>query len=645
MMIDLDSILNTNIQPDKKEPVLITETVVQPSVDPVITFDLDAVLREWSYRCDKGYPEMGNPADMIHLQNILEELGVENPFPKITEAPVKQVVVKKDTPTPASNKLPFPGKPAVLVTGKTGLKEGLVMFFALQEEDILQKALIKLKTKSADRIKFNPSVIKENLMDGMEGGSSEVKQAINYFNSHAITNATEIETFSNALTSGLYLRQNLGNIDPELLDRGNGMFKSIKDHGIKLVLAQGVKGISASESDKWCPADIFIYGSKAAASKALSATILNVTKKTGDQALNAFFHESFTLPPADKILGISLKEEEARHGKATSFRKILEGTKDYTVEKNVAQDIVTKLVGACSGVTRTKGVNLTPADRIGGAADALSYIRNHKKELDSIGISTDALQEKLIEFLSYVFGKQNLSLANNKENAKKAWRSDQSKDKQTFQYSEISEPLKALRIAIKTYKQSLFDYSQATYSKSRKAFITTLKATGFKEPQDPPVSFAAADEDKKDILANLLLKKAGCYDVASKLLDGLQKKAVLKIPPVFKNLIADDKNVFLALTAFALSQGGISPTFFKLKGSKSKGTAHINKFPGSGVVTLEKGGTVDIQDSPNNAGFDASFTCQVKEGKKSIDKYKVLLSFGYAGSTFKIEVTELADLD
>lgn len=98
MMIDLDSILNTNTQPDKKEPVLLTETVVQPSVDPVITFDIDAVLREWAYRCDKGYPEMGNPADMIHLQNILEELGVETPFEKITEVPKTNLNEAEFTP-------------------------------------------------------------------------------------------------------------------------------------------------------------------------------------------------------------------------------------------------------------------------------------------------------------------------------------------------------------------------------------------------------------------------------------------------------------------------------------------------------------------------------------------------------------------
>jgi len=646
--INLDEILNSNEEISSEEPIeIVNESITEtakPLEENAPLLDIDAIVTEWSYRCDSGCPDFNNLSDRFKLQEVLEEMQVELPFERMSEAPAKKAVVKKAVVKKSVIKLPYPETNAILVTGKTGLKEGLVMFFALQKEDILQKALEKLKTKSAAAIKFNTSVIKEKLMDGMEGGSEEVKQAINYFNSTAITNSTEIETFSNGLTSGLFLKQNLGDINPELMDRGNGMFESIKNHGIELVLAQGVKGISAGESDKWCPADILIYGSKSAATSALKTTMLNVEKKNSSQALNAFFHENFSLPPADKILGISLKEQEARHGKATSFRKILEGSKDYVVEKNAAQDTITKLVGACSGVTRTKGANLTPSDRIGGAADALGYIRNHKKDLDSIGISTDDLELKITEFLSYVFGKKNLSIVNNKENAKKAWKLDQTKTKQSFKFTENSDALKDLRSSIKTYKEALIVYAQSTYTKSRKSFIATLTETGFKSPQDLPVTFTAADEEKKDAMANLLLKKSGCYDVAAKLLDGIQAKAVLKIPPAFKNLIAEDKNVFLALTAFALSQGGISPTFYKLKGSKSKGTAHVNKFPGNGILTLEKGGSVDILDSPGNAGFDASFTCQVKEGRQSIDKYKVLLSFGYAGATFKIEVTELADV-
>ena len=41
-------------------------------VTEAITFDLDTVLEEWSYRCASGFPTYGKTEDMIHLQNILD---------------------------------------------------------------------------------------------------------------------------------------------------------------------------------------------------------------------------------------------------------------------------------------------------------------------------------------------------------------------------------------------------------------------------------------------------------------------------------------------------------------------------------------------------------------------------------------------
>ena len=653
MAIKLTDFLNDTPEESKdqsKEPLtesVITETIQDNKPSP----NLDAILQEWSWRCDKGYPDFNNLSDRFKLQEVLDEMKIDLPFERMAEAPAKKEPVKKAATKAAATKpavkknkkLTFPGNDAILVKGSTGLKEGLVMFAMQQDEDVLRKALDKLKNKSAESIPFDTSVIIDKLMEGGEGGPLEVKQAINYFNSTAIIVPKEIEAFSNGFTSGLLLRRTLGKIDSNLIDRGHGDFNTIKKRGIELLKAQGVKGISSGESDKWCPADIFIYPSSGMGSEAESAITLNVEKK-GDVALNALFMDDFKRPSDNKILAISLKEQEARHGKATSFRKILESNEDYVAEKDEAQKAATELVGSLGAITRTSGANRTPEDRIGGAAAAIAHIRNKKDELNSIKVSVDDLELKLNEFLISVFGKNNLENVNNKEKAKKAWRLDQ-KTKKSFTFDESSKKLTNLRVAIKTYKTSLLKYATTSYNKSRAQFIKTLTDTGFKAPQDPPVSFKASDEDKLDEVANTLLKKSGCYDVASKLLDGLQKKASLKIPPAFKSLIAEDKNVFLALTAFALSQGGVSPTFFKLVGAKKPtDTAKVHKFPGDGILTLVKGGTVDIKDTPDNAGFDASFKCQILEDGKAVDKYQVVLSFGYAGDTFKIEITELADL-
>lgn len=40
---------------------------------------LDKILLEWSYRCDKGYPDVNNPADWLVLENVLVEMGIDSP--------------------------------------------------------------------------------------------------------------------------------------------------------------------------------------------------------------------------------------------------------------------------------------------------------------------------------------------------------------------------------------------------------------------------------------------------------------------------------------------------------------------------------------------------------------------------------------
>ena len=39
-----------------------------------INIDLDSILHEWSWRCDKGYPDYNNLSDRIKLQEVLDEI-------------------------------------------------------------------------------------------------------------------------------------------------------------------------------------------------------------------------------------------------------------------------------------------------------------------------------------------------------------------------------------------------------------------------------------------------------------------------------------------------------------------------------------------------------------------------------------------
>ena len=79
--LSLESLLS-KVQENVQETV-ITESVIEASI-PVI--DFDDILTEWSYRCDSGYPTVGKQSDMLHLQAILEEKGIESPFERLTEA-------------------------------------------------------------------------------------------------------------------------------------------------------------------------------------------------------------------------------------------------------------------------------------------------------------------------------------------------------------------------------------------------------------------------------------------------------------------------------------------------------------------------------------------------------------------------------
>jgi hypothetical protein len=85
--INLDSILSENKD-------LGSANIVESKPLP----DFDAIVTEWSYRCEKGYPDMNNQSDLLALQTLLEEMGIENPLPKIqiTEAPATK---KKESAT------------------------------------------------------------------------------------------------------------------------------------------------------------------------------------------------------------------------------------------------------------------------------------------------------------------------------------------------------------------------------------------------------------------------------------------------------------------------------------------------------------------------------------------------------------------
>jgi len=93
MSINLNELFNTlDNSPKDKEIIIETKTTSTPK-EPKL--DFDSIVTEWSYRCDKGYPDMKSKSDMIKLQEILDEMGIKAPFKriKLTEAKPKPIAV------------------------------------------------------------------------------------------------------------------------------------------------------------------------------------------------------------------------------------------------------------------------------------------------------------------------------------------------------------------------------------------------------------------------------------------------------------------------------------------------------------------------------------------------------------------------
>ena len=84
-IVDLDALFA------KKETIteskeLMTESVNTVSDNSKPKINVDAILHEWAWRCAKGYPDLDSKSDRIKLQEVLDEMGIELPFERITEA-------------------------------------------------------------------------------------------------------------------------------------------------------------------------------------------------------------------------------------------------------------------------------------------------------------------------------------------------------------------------------------------------------------------------------------------------------------------------------------------------------------------------------------------------------------------------------
>jgi hypothetical protein len=276
-------------------------------------------------------------------------------------------------------------------------------------------------------------------------------------------------------------------------------------------------------------------------------------------------------------------------------------------------------------ILKVNNAKNTPKIKVGYLAEALRIITTKKIQ------GTENLLKYLVASLKTTFN-DNIKAAYgprggfNKDAARKSF--------EELGLTELSLDSRLLP-AVDSFSELVKSDALTTYKSSRKAFINTLNRLNFKVPS------TSTNVNKLD--SETLYKKSSCYLVAEYLLSGLNAEK-LKIPKAYKTIIVQ-KNAFVAMTAYAVGMGGISPTFFKLVGSSSGTDAHLEPFYGDGFLNVGDTSSTNIVDTDEYKGFYVTFIADViigagKSAKKK-GSYGVTLDFRYAGDQLNIEVSDL----
>jgi hypothetical protein len=584
--IDLDSILESK---SETKPEIIPESAIATASEST-TPDIETILTEWAWRCDKGYPVWGDVNDMKVLQQLLHEMKVDIQLIDISQLNESTALAESNTPD---------------------MKESLAIFFST----LSSKSLDSIQNKIISKSDVKLSLKVPNSASPYYGskGFALLNSAVDYLNLNVIDTATG-KLYLNAISIARQLQKTFGGpVLQSVIDRG-------RDYNVIRSNAKKVSGVSYP--DKWCPADIYIYNDNKSKKIAQSAKTLNV----GENSLNAAFSTEFG--PGAGIVGISLKEQGAQAGKATAFRQILNRNENYPAATELSSDdkyTMELLYNLNQSVTPTKP---TP-DKL-----KIGYIAEAVRLMDALKIdSSNKLRTSLQRTLDATF--------NNKSNAYRGPRGNYNKDAARKSFADMNlssikfDP--KLKNNIDAFAESIHNKAETVYKDSRKTFLSTLNNFKFK--------VTGTNVAPSKMSAEVLYKKASCYMVADYLLNGLNSSNLI-VPKEYVTL-ASQKNAFVALTSYAIGQSGISPTFFKLTGKSNGSDASVEAFYGSGFMDLEAG-SMNVIDSPNNKGFDVRFNAMVRKSPKTsseiLTRYAVLLSFRYAGDTLNIEVSELKEV-
>lgn len=541
---------------------------------------------------------MGNYKNLLENENIILKSIRE----LLKESSNKEEIIDEATTLRETNTPEF--------------KEGLVVYFSGLPSKQLKLVEEKLNKPENNQKKIS---LPEPESDELYGAKSYglVIDAVKHL-SNDIVKTSEKAFYYNALSVAKKLQEIFkGPVDA---DRGDTTYSKLRNKAVQLI-REGYE--MALTADKWCPADIYIYNDDGAPAKMLAAESLNI----GDDSFNAYFQTDIK-STKEGLIGISLKEEKAQAGKATSFFKTLERKENYPDAPKLSGNSKYVLSIAYNFDQAVKTYAKDPQKAIGYIATAHASAEIISEKLKE----ADIVKNDLLKILKTTFGASDLKSIKNPKG-----RYDKDETRELFG----NKKLKSFVIPSSTQKNidklfaSVRKKVETEYKNTRKEFLDVLVKNKMDVPAQTP--------DLKSMGMETILKKTSCYMVAAWVLDGINSKK-LNIPPVYQSIIKE-KNAFVAMTAYAIGMAGISPTFFKMIGNSKGGTAHLETFYGSGFLNLDEKQSIVIGDSPGRKGFFVEFVTAVKleenKSSKPVSRYKVSLDFRYAGEAINIEVSEL----
>ena len=148
--------------------------------------NIDALLTEWAYRCEKGYPDMDSPSDLRVLKSILKEQGIS--LPEFQE----QVITEEEEKGPSKKEL-------IDLINKSDLNSEVII------------KLFKVIKGSGIRPQFKDLLTKQGYTsDSFKNGEADIDRILNVLTN---TEADELLAYikSPKKLSDLPIRGNLSN--------------------------------------------------------------------------------------------------------------------------------------------------------------------------------------------------------------------------------------------------------------------------------------------------------------------------------------------------------------------------------------------------------------------------------------------------